>query len=218
MGTRALSLGVVFGLASLASSAHAQGWYVGIQGGMTFAQDADNEANGVTITTSQDTGFNIGGVGGYDFGNSFRAEGEVVYRKNDVDELDLSDLGLGVNTLDGTGDVSALSFMANGFYDFDVSWPVKPYVGAGIGVASVSLNDVGATAGGLTVELADDDDTVFAYQLGAGLSYPLTPSATISVDYRYFATSDPTFKDVDGDKFDSEFKSHNIGVRLLFRF
>ncbi len=217
MKGRLLPLGLVVGLAA-AAPAQAQGWYAGIQGGVTFAQDADNESGGVNVESTQDTGFNIGGMVGYDLGNSFRVEGELTYRQNDIDELDVSDLGLGVDELSGTGDVSALSFMANGFYDFDVAWPVKPYIGGGIGFARVSLNDAGAEAGGVSVELADDEDVVFAYQFGAGLSYPINPTMLISLDYRYFATSDPEFEDADGDDFDSEYRTHNIGLSVRFRF
>jgi hypothetical protein len=39
-----------------------------------------------------------------------------------------------------------------------------PYVGAGIDIAEASMNDAGV----LDITLADDDDTVFAYQLAAG--------------------------------------------------
>ncbi len=217
MGARRLYLGFFLGLAA---TAPAQGgdWYAGIQGGLTLVQDADNEDGGLTIETEHDPGFNIGGMVGYEFGNRFRLQGEIMYRENDVDELDVSDFDLGVNSIDGIGDVSALSFMAAGYYDFDVDWLFKPYVGGGIGFANVSLNDAGARAGGISVELADDDDTVFAYQLGAGLSYPLNPKLSISLDYRFFATADPELEDVDGDNFDTEYRSHNLGLNIRYRF
>ena len=61
---------------------------------------------------------------------------------------------------------------------------------------------------------ADDDDTVFAYQLGAGLGYEINPNLTISLDYRFFATVDPDFTSRAGIEFSTENMSHNGGVRL----
>lgn len=54
---------------------------------------------------------------------------------------------------------------------------------------------------------------MFAYQVGAGVGYALTPQVTLDVKYRYFATADPDF-----DGTDMEYASHNIyaGIRLDF--
>ena len=59
----------------------------------------------------------------------------------------------------------------------------------------------------------DADDTVFAWQVGAGIGYALTPQLTFDLKYRYFATSDPEF-----DGTEVEYASHNVyaGIRLHF--
>lgn len=187
----------------------AVGPYVNGQLGMTWLADADNTAFGETLESSYDMGFNVGAAGGYDFGPA-RVEGEINYRQNDVDELGVP----GVGSIGGDGDVSAFSLMGNGYWDIATGGPVTPYLGAGIGVAQVSMNDVGAL--GLT--LADDDDTVFAYQFATGVVFDLNPMLALDLGYRYFATTDPEFKDSEGFKFDSEYQSHNLSLGLRYTF
>lgn len=117
------------------------------------------------------------------------------------------------------GNFSMLAFMANVDYDFDTGSRWVPYVGGGLGVATISI-DTETEEG---TSLADDSDTVFAYQVGAGLGYefPLEEgrSITVSLDWRYFATQDPTFKgDVTGGEFDVGISGHDIGIGLIYGF
>ena len=117
------------------------------------------------------------------------------------------------------GAFSMLAFMANVDYDFDMGSPWKPYVGGGLGLAIISL-DTETEAG---TSLADDRDTVFAYQVGAGIGYefPLSEgrSLTVSLDWRYFDTQSPTFKgDVTGAEFDVGISGHDIGIGLMYGF
>jgi opacity protein-like surface antigen len=194
----------------LCGSARAEGFYVSGQGGLTFLQDADNTAAGGTIETSFDTGWALGGSVGYAFANGIRAEAELGYRQNDLDQARIGGLG----SADMDGDVSALSFMANGWYDIKTGTPFTPYLGGGIGFAQVSVNDA-KIAG---VALADDDDTVFAYQVGAGVAFAVAPKINLTLDYRFFGTADPSFKAAGGGSFDSEYHSHNIMAGMRFEF
>ena len=119
-----------------------------------------------------------------------------------------------------SGDISALTFMGNVYYDFDLGSGWKPYVGGGLGVASISLESK-LTADGRT--LADDKDTVFAYQAGGGVGYEFATSEdytiTVSLDWRYFRTADPTFNgEVTGAEFDTEIGGHEISLGLRYGF
>ena len=134
--------------------------YLGVQVGGTWVEDADIDYNNPLFNDGEatfDTGFNVGITGGVDCGPG-RYELELTYRQNDFDQI--SDPGFGSLPVDG--DISALAFMANAFWDIATGSPVTPYLGGGIGVANVSINDLGAFG----VPFADDDDTVFAYQVG----------------------------------------------------
>ena len=57
------------------------------------------------------------------------------------------------------------------------------------------------------------DDTVFAWQLMAGLAYNFTPNMAATFSYAYFATSDPEFEGIEFD-----YASHNVIVGLRFGF
>lgn len=185
----------------------AVGPYVSGQVGATWLDDADISISGAgsVAETSFDMGFNIGVAGGYDFGPA-RVEGELTYRLNDIDEYSAPGFG----TFSADGDVSALSLLANGFWDIPTGGPVTPYLGAGIGVAQVSMDDPSFPI--------DDDDTVFAYQLAAGVAFDLTPTLALDLGYRYFATTDPEFTDDFGDSFETEYMSHNLNLGLRYQF
>lgn len=221
----------VWGLAAAAlfmpGTSAANDWYLAFGGSATLLQDSDSTltdavGNSIDFTTEFDAGFGITGAMGYSW-NQVRLEGEVSYRQNDIDSIELTSItlaGIGSFTtaaaFEGDGDVSALGFMVNGWYDFNTGSRWTPYLGIGVGTAQISINDASVTILGVDVPLADDDDWVFAYQAGAGITYEISPNVDISLGYRFFGTSDPDFTDVSGIPFDVEYMSHNIevGVRI----
>lgn len=200
-------------------------WYVAVGAGAAFLSESSSTAsdafgNSVSFDTDFDTGFGVTGAIGHSWG-AFRLEGEVSYRENDLDTIELTNVtlaGIGsfnnVGSFAADGDVSALGFMANGWYDFDTGSPWKPFVGGGLGVARVSVNDAAI----LGITFADDDDWVFAYQLGAGIGYEVNPTTVVSLGYRFFGTADPDFTFIGGLPFDAEYHSHNVEIGVRFSF
>ncbi len=215
-------------LSPISGALAADGLYFNVMAGGNLLEDADNTGGGITITSEFDTGFGFAGAGGYKYTNGIRVEGEIGYRQNDFDRLVVTNDGgagvaLGVGSLNGLSlaakeAVSVLSFMVNGYYDFDLGSAWMPYVGGGVGLALID-----AEASVLGVTLVDDDDTVFAYQFGAGIGYVVSSSRdleefVVTLDYRYFATADPSLTDAVGDGFDSEYSSHYLGVGMRFQY
>ena len=179
------------------------GFYVGASGGFNNLNDSSLESV-VNLDVQYGPGFSFGGIFGYDFG-IVRVDTEINYRKNDIDQIGIS----------ADGSTSALSFMVNGYFDIPTHMVLQPYLGAGLGFATVSINE--AIVPGVA-PVADDSDSVFAYQLSAGIGFELSQKTTLSFGYRYFATGDPEMQDVSGIAFSTEYQSHefNIGVRFLF--
>jgi outer membrane immunogenic protein len=104
--------------------------------------------------------------------------------------------------------------LGNIWYDVDLG-KVKPYFGGGIGGANISAGEV--RVGPVTV--ADNSDTVFAFQLGAGVGYEVIPNVALTFDYRYLRTTDPTFKDlVLGSSFRSEYHAHDLRLGARYQF
>ncbi len=188
-----------------ASSAFAAGGnYLSGGLGLAFATNADLTEGSASAEAEFDTGFVVQGALGHGYPNGLRAELEVAYRSNDADKIDVRGI-----SYEASGDITSLSVLLNGYYDFRVNPRFTPYVGAGIGFANVSIDSLH----GGPVDLGNHDDTVFAYQLSAGLEFPIMPSASIDLMYRFFATSDPKFGSVE-----AEYRTHNLtaGVRLYF--
>lgn len=270
--TNRLLAALAFVLVSFGVSARAaDGPYVGVGGGLSMLNDSDVTAPArepypsLNALAGIDVGFVVKGTAGYALTNGLRVEGEIGYRKNNLDGMNVKSPGSLVelaapgvaavvnaaagrpvypnpatttyadlllpshqmaarNAATGTqslsGDISALTFMGNVYYDFDLGLGWKPYVGGGLGVASISLESKSATSGR---SLVDDKDTVFAYQAGGGVGYEFAASEDhaiiVSLDWRYFRIADPTFKGaVTGAEFDTEIGGHEISLGLRYGF
>jgi len=149
--------------------------------------------------------------------------GRKVVLRTALDKLSLNnDGGLGAaagaaplsGSVAASGHVTAISAMLNAFYDYDTGSAWRPYIDAGIGAARLSMKNVAAAG----VPVVNAFDSVFAYQLGLGIGYEVTKSLTLALDYRYFTTLDPTFRDAAGNSFNSEFTSHNLSLGIRYRF
>lgn len=212
-------LGYVFVAAflslGLATSAMAAGPYVSLMGGAVFVEDSKSTDNtGAVITTDFDPGILLSGSAGYAFFYGLRIEGEISYRQADFDRVEFTSGWLfppNGSRFPADGQATAFSVMANAAYDFYMPGGLKPYVLAGIGFAEVSV-DLSYQG----MKFIDDDDTVFAYQVGGGIAFTVAPNVDLFVDYRYFGTSDPSFTDVDGFTFKSEIATHNISAGVRF--
>jgi len=107
--------------------------------------------------------------------------------------------------------------MTNLIYDFDLGWPVTPHVGAGVGAVNIS-EDVRVPALG---RLVHGNDWQFGYQAIGGVRYSFSPNIALDVDYRYLATTDPSFR-VAGlpktAKMTSGYNNHTLLASLIYRF
>lgn len=186
------------------------GTYVSITGAYTFPNQFSTD---VGVTGDLDDGYAITGAVGRRFG-PVRGEVEAGWRENNIGQAN----GFGL-TVPGEGSVSALSAMANVYFDpaFNLG-PFQPYVGGGIGVARFRANDVVAIgvpgAGPVSAS-----KTGFAWQLMAGVGYKVSDTATLTAGYRYFATPDveadiPGVQRVEVDGL----SLHAVEVGLRFNF
>ena len=192
----------------------AAGGYLGLEGGAVWPEDVSFSGSGGTGNLNFDTGWSLGAVAGYNFG-TWRLEGEYAYRSNDGSAT-VSAGTSGVSETGG-GDTVTNALMLNAFYDFRMVSPtVYPYLGAGMGFAWV---DQEVTTPSFRV---DDSDTVFAYQFIAGIGFDLSKAFTMALDYRYFATADPSYSynttTGTSGSFNSESKSSNVMLTLRFNF
>jgi len=214
-------LTAIFALVFITTSAHAadKGMYVSGNVGLSLVPELDQNIVGFPTFASVnlDPGFIIGGALGYNLGD-FRFEGEISYRTNDTDDGTTVFLP---STAPVDGDISALSFMVNGFYDFhSPNFPLVPYLGVGLGIANIDADITIPSLSPLAV--VDDSATVAAFQLMVGLGYNINPTTTLTFDYRYFVTEDPEFSCgpalVCVADLQSDYSNHsfNFGARFMF--
>ncbi|MEM7124371.1 MAG: outer membrane beta-barrel protein [Pseudomonadota bacterium] len=202
-------------LALAATPSQAQGpWYASVTGNAVWVSDSDwNSSGGPNGTFEYDTGWGIDGALGYSLSGSMqgvRVEGEVGYRSNDIDKVNVNNFGL---VPGGTGDIDVWTGLINGYYDIDLGSNIMPYVGAGLGIAHVDGQVIVPGPGGRI----SDSETVFAYQFSAGLGYAVSPSTTLFAGYRYLATDDIDFSG-GGTTVSSEYHSHNAQAGVRFSF
>ncbi|MCE7798639.1 outer membrane beta-barrel protein, partial [Sphingobium sufflavum] len=214
---RKLGLAMALATTALATPAMARddSWYVGAHGGATIVEDmdtvvADRRANS---TWNTNTGYDVDGVLGYDFG-MFRIEGEVAYKRAYTDVNTYYNHGP-APYLSTRGNARSLSFMLNGLLDFGSDDGIQAFIGGGAGVARTYLYS----------QITDDSDTGFAWQAIAGLRYPITSHIDGELKYRYFnhesidlVTSRGLGSVPVGQGFNTDLRSHSILAGLTYNF
>lgn len=158
------------GIAATDKSAQAVNSYAGISGDFTWPNHSDLGGGGrVTLG---------GRINPLDMG-SFRGELEAGYHTADGET--------------GFGDVRYFNYMANAYYDLasrpswvmSDSWHMTPYIGAGLGMASIRYGRGDFTS------TFHHHTNAFAYQGMAGLAFVAadSPNTEWTVGYRYLGTS-----------------------------
>lgn len=196
----------LLGTTMLATGAHAEtsrDHYVSGALGYTFTDDSNFEDSGATGEFAFDNAPSIALALGKRFKENWRGEIELSHREADIDRLTVN----GVRSANNVGDLETTSLLVNGYYDFRAGKKLRPYLSAGVGLAR---HEGSINSGALNVS---ENDTVFAYQLGAGVSYAIKERTSIFGGYRYNGSSDVKF-DTLGAKYDA----HEIRVGLAYAF
>lgn len=196
MKIRSLLVGLL--LVASATSALAAGPYIGAAGGVSIMHDSDVSAPGFDGTVLYDTGYGFNVSAGYDL-EPVRVEFEFGYKNADIDTVRVD--GQGVSVSDS--DISVMSYMANAYFDIKTQSAFTPYIGAGLGVVN----------GEIDIEGDKDDDTVFGYQVIAGVAYNMNKNMAIELSYRFQSSSDLSIDDAD-----VSYMSSNIMAGLRYNF
>ncbi|MBI1309192.1 MAG: outer membrane beta-barrel protein [Proteobacteria bacterium] len=201
-------------VAAMPLAAHADQWggaewandgiYVRGEGGWTNLDDNHFNTTGGQVNTKYKEGYNVGAAVGTKSG-AWRYEVEGIHQEADVKTN---------SGLPGSGGTSKMTAaMGNVYYDIG-NGRLKPYVGGGVGMADVKLDNY--TGGGAT--LMDDSDTVLAYQGMAGVSYQLNPCWAINAEYRYVGTNDAELTSASGTTSKVAYDSNNVLLGLTYKF
>ena len=186
----------------------ADGLYISNNVGLVIATDSDvtdpdflPEINKIILESA--SGFVLTGALGYT-GGPLRGEVEIGYQKNNLDQGKREGPVCPCPVQPLSGDITSLSVLVNGYYDFNTASPITPFVSVGLGVARVEVDN--------TV-LGNHNDSVFAYQVGGGVGYAVDEQVSVDIKYRYFATSNLEF-----DNASAEYSNHNFSIGLRTSF
>ncbi|MFA5081919.1 MAG: outer membrane beta-barrel protein [Hydrogenophilaceae bacterium] len=212
-----------FAVAGIAAADVVNGPYVAADVGVSWLSDQNYDFDSYGSHLADfDRGHAWGIAAGWGFGNGWRAELELSHRNNDTNTF---------NDYSGAGRITATGGFVNAIYDFDIKSAVTPYIGAGVGYLNVSAdtirhtdNDPGCCSG-----IVDGSDQVLGLQAILGVSFALSPSVDLMLDYRYLLTQDPSFNyrtacDSDGTgcdtsgTTDANFKSRTLNIGIRWRF
>ncbi|MBX9700928.1 MAG: P44/Msp2 family outer membrane protein, partial [Acetobacteraceae bacterium] len=198
------------------------GLYIGAGVGANFRMTDDSAKFGTGFGTTTgsietNTGWVALGAVGWGFGNGLRVELEGNYRQNDgrgnlasartvATGTAAAPTSTSISTFGQNGQFQTYGAMVNALYDFNMGWPVVPYVGIGVGIAwadysgaRVVTTATTRTAAGALVpgssgtltSTVDDTTAKFAYQAILGMAYSLgamVPGLALTAEYRFFGT------------------------------
>lgn len=125
----------------------------------------DNSFKPVSI--DYNTGWALGGAFGAGFDSGLRLENELIYRQ--------------ASPRAPGGDLWALAWMVNIWWDARNNSPFTPYFGGGFGFGHSHVASPGPV---------DNSGSGVAYQAGAGLDYKIDRLLSLDIGYRYFGISD----------------------------
>ena len=210
-------LSVVFVFSSASQAAAEERWprwYLGLSAGVAMVEESDL-SGAINGDVDYDTGAHLSGAIGYmpffnqAYLDNIRTEVELGWRQAGLDGF--TNGGAPGATNDK---LSIVSTMGNILYDFDNDSRWTPYVGAGAGVANIELSKNSGLGN------TDDEDTVFAYQFLAGLTYSPTsiPLTEWGLGYRYFGANSPEFPTAGAALDFDDISSHSIEANARFRF
>jgi opacity protein-like surface antigen len=213
----------------------ATGPYVALSGAAADSQKVGYSGDvGPTIAgkVSVKTAAEIKATVGYDFG-LVRADAEVSYSRGRVNAVSLTSVGGTTNPNDansvefaslicggfvadgsctqsgnvvsvkGGSKIRQINALANVWVDLPIAERFHPYVGGGLGIAGFESEGEGRS--------------VFAWQVGAGLAFDVTPQIALTVDYRHRQTSKlKDAFDIGVDLGRATTNTYGAGVRFQF--
>src|ERR1043166_2770910 len=188
---RKILLGLALATTALTTPAVAQEGYLELDAGVVkpddmdfdLNTDVDNNDDDQLFSVDNKLGFDVAAIAGFDFG-AFRLEGELAYKQADADHFNVDDDDVSDDNedfFDLDGDTSVISLMGNALADFGSDDGLQGFVGGGVGIAKVDvdLNDD-------DFRIVDDEARGFAWQLLAGIRYPVSENWDLGLKYRFF--------------------------------
>jgi opacity protein-like surface antigen len=190
--------------------------YIEYDVGATFMRNQNvtrDNPDGLNGSVRSHTGFNVGGAIGTRFLEHFRAEVNVGYRENQIENIAIQP-----GESEGKGRLSMVHVLTNAYAEYDFEVGAIPWFGLGIGYGNVAVDGHNRPD---TFQL-DSDAHTFLWNVMGGVSVPFSEVTTFSLGYRYMQTEDFKLRariaGIGSVKVQSEYDAHELllGVRYSF--
>jgi outer membrane protein W len=184
--------------------------YFSLSAGAIAGSEFDYDIPGGNVEAETDAGYGVAATWGYVFNPNVRGELNLSYSEQDIDIVRRSG-GPVILIFEEPGAVTAWTLGATGYYDFVTTGTFRPYVGAGIGIASLDVND----------RVIGDAGTAVNAKAIVGARWMLGGSSTsLFAEGRYEAyvmevDDGVGFNDADSNLVNDAFSLH-AGVRIGF--
>ncbi len=205
----------------------AQDWYVSGAATISVLDDPDSIIHnaptpGATLYITnvlEDTGWGGQIAIGHRFG-PVRIEAEVGRTRTDARRYVVT--APISNDLPQIGGDTVTRFMANAYFDVPLKGiGVKPYLGAGVGDATVHVTTKASRPFGpptAPTQLIDDHVNGVAWQAMAGMAVPLSARFAVTAQYRYMSAGTLHGQDTRGQDFQTKIHGHNVDLGVRFSF
>ncbi len=107
-------------------------------------------------------------------------------------------------------DNSQIAVMLNGYYDINIANNFSAFATAGLGTV-FNETDIAFYINGYDYGIEPVEETLFAYQFGAGISYAITPLISADFMYRYVGTSK-------SDEFEEAISYNELSLVVRYKF
>jgi len=179
-------------LAPVTTQAQTERFYFKFDAGGNITTDTDlKEFLGPVPPGSKikyNPGIRMGFAGGFQMTPWFAAEAETGFMGNWMDTV------TGATHVDAN--FSNIPFLINARFQFPGFHNITPYFGGGGGGSIAVLDAHGLDVGGVHID-GTDSTAVFAYQGFGGIRFRINEQMGLSVEYRYFATTEPSWTATD---------------------
>lgn len=171
-------------------------FYAKLLSGVNFLQNTSLNGN----HTTYQPGYIVAGSLGYSWCYGLSVEAEYAFRSNDISKINFTEEG---SSRHGYLDTS--SYMVNLLWDLPISswgracWEIQPFIGAGIGYDHQHMHSSNSRI------VFDQKWNHFAWQLMAGISYPIFCNAEMTFEYIFHQGG-------------CHFYNHTFGIGLVYNF
>lgn len=171
--------------------------YLGLSAGPSIFIANENNKIDALYNHHTKTGFNIGGVIGYQLADFLRTDLSIDYTHNHFTggSASYKDAFSHPQSIDiSAHDLNQLHIMLNGYFQYHIRqlhYKLRPYVGTGIGFAHLAQAYYSTTqdqVGGLDSDNTTGSNNGIAWQFSLGAKYAISKDVDIGLDYRVLGT------------------------------